>query len=994
LEATRLQQWLNRRAGDAQAVQRAACWLLLMVLFCAYQPALAATVEFNSTGGTSATNGLHFYINENTQLQVRRLNNTGQVYSPTVLPASTNLDNGIFLRANGNIYGPDHNVTTFAATGGMYSTATISAVSPPNPSSAGDQQIATSNFGITLGPQVSVVWKYTNPYDFITAEVTIVIPLLYAVSASNPVRYYHVVDTYLGGSDNGCGVRYTDSNGKQVVGTYPPASGTTCPSSTAIPAGVSIVESFRERSGMTFSNYCANTWSSFWVNGGVNCSILQAANLSNAISSTYQDTGVGIQYNFTAPGTYTFSYDFVVGSPAVPPYDHLEIRHPGSTTLCPTNVTVLACTSATVPCPAANIVSSGSLSGSIRATPAAPTINENPDPFTVGSGSPITTVSLTGTGAGTFTLSSNGLTTTPLNGTKCWNTSNNTASCAYTISNVACVSNFECLETGLTYQNLNSSPSSRNPLYTEVSGTGFKFDVVALQSDGSQATTYTASSGVTVELFDDSATPQPACSAYSGAIASQSITFTSGNSGRITVPSNFVLNNAYRKLRCRVRDTGVAVSGCSSDQFAVRPSNFTLTATGSADADTNGVSTTATPRVRAGANFSLTANSGVVGYNGIPQIDNSKVTAHASAVDEGTVTGTFSTVNGNTGTATGSAFTYSEVGYFRLSQYGVFDNTFTSVDSINGDCATGFNSSGSKVGCSFGNAVNTSYFGRFIPDHFAVTLPAATPACSAVFTYFGQDGLSTAFSLAAQSVTNTTTQNYNGTYAKLGVNSWSNFNFSAATLPSGSALSGSANAPTGTWANGVASVVAKHIVGRPTAATAPTNITISAAPIDADGVTMPVTAVAPASPFRFGRLFIANSYGSELLPLTVPVEAQYWTGLAYQRNQDDSCSAVPATSLEMRNYRVNLNPCETQLSGAGSMSNGKANLRLSKPGAGNSGSVELKANLNTATGQTCNGAVESSAISAATPWFGNVNPTARATFGIYKSPVIYLRENF
>ncbi|WP_052184897.1 DUF6701 domain-containing protein [Methylotenera sp. N17] len=994
MEATRLQQWLNRRAGDAQAVQRAACWLLLMVLFCAYQPALAATVEFNSTGGTSATNGLHFYINDNTQLQVRRLNNTGQVYSPTVLPASTNLDNGIFLRANGNIYGPDHNVTTFAATGGMYSTATISAVSPPNPSSAGDQQIATSNFGITLGPQVSVVWKYTNPYDFITAEVTIVIPLLYAVSASNPVRYYHVVDTYLGGSDNGCGVRYTDSNGKQVVGTYPPASGTTCPSSTAIPAGVSIVESFRERSGMTFSNYCANTWSSFWVNGGVNCSILQAANLSNAISSTYQDTGVGIQYNFTAPGTYTFSYDFVVGSPAVPPYDHLEIRHPGSTTLCPTNVTVLACTSATVPCPAANIVSSGSLSGSIRATPAAPTINENPDPFTVGSGSPITTVSLTGTGAGTFTLSSNGLTTTPLNGTKCWNTSNNTASCAYTISNVACVSNFECLETGLTYQNLNSSPSSRNPLYTEVSGTGFKFDVVALQSDGSQATTYTASSGVTVELFDDSVTPQPACSAYSGAIASQSVTFTSGNSGRITVPANFVLNNAYRKLRCRVRDTGVAVSGCSSDQFAVRPSNFTLTATGSADADATGVSTTATPRVRAGANFSLTANSGVVGYNGIPQIDTSKVSAHTGAVQNGTVAGTFSTVNGNTGTATGSAFTYSEVGYFRLSQYGVFDNTFTSVDSTNGDCATGFNSSGSKVGCSFGNTANTSYFGRFIPDHFAVTLPAATPACGTSFTYFGQDGLGTGFTLTAHTVTNTTTQNYTGTYAKLGVNSWLNFNFTAATLPSGSALSGSANAPIGSWAGGVASVVAKHIVGRPTAATAPTNITISAAPIDADGVTMPVTAVAPASPFRFGRLFIANSYGSELLPLTVPVEAQYWTGLAYQRNQDDSCSAVPATSLEMRNYRVNLNPCETQLSGAGSMSNGKANLRLSKPGAGNSGSVELKANLNTATGQTCNGAVESSAISAATPWFGNVNPTARATFGIYKSPVIYLRENF
>jgi len=255
-------------------MRRLACWLLLAVLFVAYQPVLAATQEFNSTGGTSATNGLHFYINDNTQLQVRRLNNTGQVYAPAALPPSTNLDNGIFLRANGLVYGPDHNVTTFATTGGMYNNFTISAVSPPNPSSVGDQQTATSNFGLTLGPQVTVVWKYTNPFDFITAEVTVVIPPLYAVSAANPVRYYHVVDTYLGGSDNGCGLRYVDNNGKQVVGTYPPASGTSCPSSTSIPAGVSIVESFRERSGMPFSNYCANGWSSFWVNGGVNCSIL------------------------------------------------------------------------------------------------------------------------------------------------------------------------------------------------------------------------------------------------------------------------------------------------------------------------------------------------------------------------------------------------------------------------------------------------------------------------------------------------------------------------------------------------------------------------------------------------------------------------------------------------------------------------------------------------------------------------------------------------
>jgi MSHA biogenesis protein MshQ len=985
---------MNRRIGDHAPVRRFACWLMLAVLFVAYQPVLAATQEFNSTGGTNATNGLRFFINDNTQLQVRRLNNTGQVFAPNALPPSTNLDNGIFLRANGRVFGPDHDVTTFAPTGGMYNNATISAVSPPNPSSVGDQQTATSNFGITLGPQVTVVWKYTTPFDFITAEVTLVIPPLYPVSASNPVRYYHVIDTFLGGSDNGCGLRYVDNNGKQVVGTYPPASGTSCPSSTSIPAGVSIVESFRERSGLPFSHYCANNWSSFWRNGGVNCSILQSANMSNAISTAFQDTGVGIQYNFTAPGTYTFSYDFVVGSPAVPPYDHLEIRHPGTANLCPTPVQVLGCSVSIVPCPAASIVSTGSLSGSIRTTPGAPAISENPDPFTVGSGSPITNVTLTGSGAGTFTLSSNGLTTTPLNGTRCWNTSNNTESCTYTITNQACVSSFECLETGLAYQNLASNPAARNPLYTKVSGNGFVFDVVALQSNGSQANSYTANSGVRVELFDDSATPQPACSAYTGPIASQNITFNTSNAGRITLPATIVLNRAYRKLRCRVTDANVGVAGCSSDQFAVRPSSLIVTSTGSADADASGSNAIASPRIRAGANFSLSANTNVLGYNGTPEIDNTRVAAHIGAVQNGVVSGNFSVANAANGNATGNAFNYSEAGYFRFLSNGVFDDSFTSVDSVNGDCATGFNTSGGRVGCSFGNTTATNYFGRFIPDHFAITSGDNIPACSSAFTYFGQDGLSTAFTLSAQNTGNTTTQNYTGTYAKLGVNTWANFNFTASVLPTGSLLSASATAPTGNWASGIANVVARHLVSRPTQATGPTNITISTAPVDADGVTMPITAVATASPFRFGRLFAANSYGSELLPLSVPIEAQYWNGMTYQRNQLDNCTVIPANTIQMGNYRANLNACETQLIGAGSMSNGKANMNLSRPGAGNSGSVELSINLNAAAGSTCNSATASAAGSASAPWFGNTNPSARATFGIYKSPVIYLRENF
>lgn len=1016
--------------------------------------AQAVMVEFNSTGGTTATDGLHIYIDDSTQIQVRRLNNTGQVYEPNTLPPSTNLDNGIFLRANGLVYGPDHNVTTFAPTGGMYSTRSITATSPANPSTVGDQQTATHNFGITSGPQVTVVWKYTTALDFLTAEVTLVIPSGYAVSAANPVRYYHVFDTYLGGSDNGCGFQQIDSNGKRVVGTYPPASGTTCPSSTSIPTGVSVVESFRERSGLNFSNYCASGWSSFWVNGSTNCSILQSANMSNNIATTFQDTGIGIQYNFTAAGTYTFSYDFVVGSPLVPPYDHLEIRHPGTTTLCPANVTVLACTSSTVPCPAANVVNTGTLTGSIRQVPGAPSITQTPSSFTLGSSASSATTKFQGTGAGTFTLSGQGLSATPLNGTRCWNTTSNTASCTFTVTNVPCVTGFECVETELTYNNLTTNPASRNPLYTQVSGNGFRFDVVALQSGGAQSTGYTASSGVTVELFDDSANPQPACTAYSSPVASQSITFSTGDNGRKTLPANFVLNNAYTKVRCRVSDTNVSVSGCSSDTFSVRPSSFTLSAT--ANADATGASTTNTPVIRAGSAFGLTASTGVVGYNGVPQIDNNKIQAHTAAVQAGTVNSNFTAANATNGTATGSNFIYSEVGYFRFVANGVYDSLFTAVDSAMGDCATGFSAVGSKQACSFGNASNSNYFGRFIPDHFSITAGANTEGCdSGNFTYYGQDGLSTGFTLRAENSANVITQNYVGSFAKLGLTNWANYNFTSQGSPYSPELSASATVPTGTWVSGATSVTAKHQISRLSAMVpqspkcadeynfcsfsgtrtviyglngfytsgtftngvscsnsvfgdplfgtvkacylanlpSPSVITVFARPTDSDGVTMVSAPVSLPSLFRYGRLIMPNLYGSELLPLSTTIEAQYWNGNVYQRNQLDSCSVIPANSIAMGNYRNNLTACETQISGAGTLNAGRTNANLTKPGAGNNGSVDLTINLNGASGSTCNSATASSAGNANMPWFGN-NPNARATFGIFKTPVIYMRENF
>jgi len=112
----------------------------------------------------------------------------------------------------------------------------------------------------------------------------------------------------------------------------------------------------------------------------------------------------------------------------------------------------------------------------------------------------------------------------------------------------------------------------------------------------------------------------------------------------------------------------------------------------------------------------------------------------------------------------------------------------------------------------------------------------------------------------------------------------------------------------------------------------------------------------------------------------------------------------------MGNYTGNLSgspTCETAINGGGALSAGRGILILATPGAGNDGSVALTMNLGaTASGSTCTtqGAAPVSATTANLPhlqgnWGGgayDVNPSARATFGVYRGAeeVIDVRENF
>ena len=108
---------------------RAMVWRWVACVALGLLPVAALAIEFNSTGGTTAANGLRVVIDPNTQIQVRRLNNSGQVYEPNSLPPSANLDNGVYLRANGQLYGPSH-FRLGAAARLSYNTQTISATTP------------------------------------------------------------------------------------------------------------------------------------------------------------------------------------------------------------------------------------------------------------------------------------------------------------------------------------------------------------------------------------------------------------------------------------------------------------------------------------------------------------------------------------------------------------------------------------------------------------------------------------------------------------------------------------------------------------------------------------------------------------------------------------------------------------------------------------------------------------------------------------------------
>jgi MSHA biogenesis protein MshQ len=666
--------------------------------------------------------------------------------------------------------------------------------------------------------------------------------------------------------------------------------------------------------------------------------------------------------------------------------DHLQIEYPGDGLTCtPSTVTVKACANATC----SLLYTGGGVSG---------TLSPGGASFAIGiTGVTSSTVSSSTSPA---TLSATYTPATP-NGLTCLNTVSNSTSCGMNFSSAGFLFSAAAdgIEATIPTQVAGTS-SSTYYLRAVRTGTTTRACEAALTGAqsvnlGYQCNNPTTCSGSNL-MSVNGGTPTVIARNDNGVSGSSTgvnltfdangnapLTWTYGDVGQVTLLANKTVG-------------GVPLTG-ATNPFVVKPGGFVV----------SDIKQTASPQLAnpvtggaAGARFVMagesftatvtaTTSGGVVtpNYGRETQPEGVSLTpALVLPAGGSNATLTNGVIGGSSftsGVATVNNLSWGEVGIMTLTPR-VGDGDYLGAGDVAG--------------------TTTSNVGRFYPAQFSISAASLAPACvpgapATSFTYFGEDGFTTAFTLTAQNLTGGTTSNYRDAFAKLDLALYGSYGFSAAALPTGSSLSSSTSAPSGSWANGVTTVTAKHQISRPTDLTAPTSVALTAAPTDGE-----VPAASPAmalgsTTLRYGRLQLFNAYGSELLDLPLTLRAQYWNGSAWVTNSDDSCTTItaPTSGSGLTFYPEvaagapgnHLSAAETTatVNVTGKLASGDAGLRFSRPGAGNSGYVDISIPL------------------AVRPWLQfpwgisavnptGLNPTGRATFGIYRSRLIYSRENY
>ncbi|OUR64717.1 hypothetical protein A9Q79_05295 [Methylophaga sp. 42_25_T18] len=276
---------------------------------------------------------------------------------------------------------------------------------------------------------------------------------------------------------------------------------------------------------------------------------------------------------------------------------------------------------------------------------------------------------------------------------------------------------------------------------------------------------------------------------------------------------------------------------------------------------------------------------------------------------------------------------------------------------------------------------NSPNIGRFYPDHFQVSGQSngafGDNACG-TFTYSGQNFTYTTnpqLTITAYNAANTAsvTQNYRGDFIKLMA---SNFLIAG---PTTDALQPGLdnNLVQLDWTAAVASLTDnnngsitftsgndiynyEHVANNRIAPFTNVADLVFSQIKDSDDVPtqgLPVSLRSSGEPIRFGRLAINNAHGSELLPLAITIQAEYFNGANWQQNTADQCTALnKVTHLEFTNNEtsggsftstMNIGTGTTipTLSNHNPMISGSSIITFSAPGEDNQGFVDIQSQL-------------------------------------------------
>lgn len=324
----------------------------------------------------------------------------------------------------------------------------------------------------------------------------------------------------------------------------------------------------------------------------------------------------------------------------------------------------------------------------------------------------------------------------------------------------------------------------------------------------------------------------------------------------------------------------------------------------------------------------------------------------------------------------------------------------------------------------------SGFVGRFFPDHFDLDLTDPSFAftnrsdltCTSAFTYMDEDFSIVSYLLLARNVASATTENYDGAFAFANPTLQGDMNFGAVDTAAPTNLTSrlSVNSFTGAFVQGVANIDTTLSLLRAPSIDGPFDVfNVGIAPVDpVDNVSLQTGAldldVSGANSHaglgstvqRFGRLFLESTFGSEIAPLPMPMQTEFFDGSGFVIHNDangggiglgDSCTPLAPTDLILSN---NLQGPETDgdilifgtasttaTIGNNPLTQGDAALSFTPPGAGNTGHADVT------TALTILGLPYLLYDWDSDGLFDN-DPQERATFGIFQgsSVIIYQRE--